>query len=279
LAAKIRAHLDAAKDDKLTAKVTQLKNRLAFYERDLAMEQALKKLDVLMKDKKWEDAHKAADALEKDFGDTRAMARLKTQFEQRRSDIDLQLLAAAVKTRGLFTQDSGENGLIVIEAEHYHLKVDKADHAWVQVAPAGCSGAAAMQAQPNTGAVIESGVVGKAPRLDYRINISKPGWFHLWIRGIGATGDDDSCHAGLDGVLVPTCAEIVDFDATPTWSKSRAEKRQVASFEIKSAGLHTLNIWMREDGFTIDKLIITRNGNYTVTGEGPAETLQKPPAK
>ena len=38
------------------------------------------------------------------------------------------------------------------------------------------------------------------PRLDYDINFTETGTYRLWVRTAGASGNDDSFHAGLDGV-------------------------------------------------------------------------------
>jgi hypothetical protein len=33
--------------------------------------------------------------------------------------------------------------------------------------------------------------------------------------------------------------------------------------------VHTINVWMREDGFVFDKLVLTTSATYTPTGSGP----------
>ena len=38
-------------------------------------------------------------------------------------------------------------------------------------------------------------------------------------------------------------------------------------FTIDKAGVHTINLWMREDGASIDRLLVTRDGDYVPTGE------------
>ena len=45
-----------------------------------------------------------------------------------------------------------------------------------------------------------------------------------------------------------------------------------STFEVSTAGAHSLHVWMREDGMIVDKVIITSDPNFTPTGEGPAET-------
>ena len=46
----------------------------------------------------------------------------------------------------------------------------------------------------------------------------------------------------------------------------------VAIVNVATTGVHTVNLWMREDGFVADKLVVTTNANFTPTGNGPAES-------
>ncbi|MBK8972140.1 MAG: hypothetical protein IPM37_12490 [Hahellaceae bacterium] len=43
---------------------------------------------------------------------------------------------------------------------------------------------------------------------------------------------------------------------------------------IPSTGLHTVNVWMRESGTIIDRVLLTRDGGFVPSGNGPAETPQ-----
>lgn len=45
-----------------------------------------------------------------------------------------------------------------------------------------------------------------------------------------------------------------------------------ASFSVATTGEHTVNVWRREDGFVVDKIVITTSASYTPTGTGPAES-------
>ena len=49
---------------------------------------------------------------------------------------------------------------------------------------------------------------------------------------------------------------------------------------MAETGLHTLNVWMREDGFALDKLVLTTDGAYAPLGQGPSPsvTVVPPPA-
>ncbi|MEO8429117.1 MAG: hypothetical protein ABI651_18655, partial [Verrucomicrobiota bacterium] len=145
--------------------------------------------------------------------------------------------------------------------------------AWAASSPSGFSGTGALQATPNTGANVNTGYAASSPRLDFPVNFVKTGTHYIWIRGIGLSGSDDSCHVGLDGVEIATSDLISGFGTGWTWSKNTMDGA-VATFNIASAGIHTVNVWMREDGFIIDKLLLAVNSIYTPTGAGPAESLR-----
>ena len=61
---------------------------------------------------------------------------------------------------------------------------------------------------------------------------------------------------------------MTGFGTAWTWSKSTMDG-PVATFNISSTGVHTLNVWMREDGFVFDKLVLTTSSVYTPAGTGP----------
>ncbi len=42
------------------------------------------------------------------------------------------------------------------------------------------------------------------------------------------------------------------------------------TLNIASAGIHTIHVWMREDGFAMDKLVLAQSASYTPSGTGPS---------
>jgi len=44
------------------------------------------------------------------------------------------------------------------------------------------------------------------------------------------------------------------------------------SFNVTAPGINTVNLWMREDGVKVDRLILTQDANYAPSGNGPAES-------
>lgn len=49
----------------------------------------------------------------------------------------------------------------------------------------------------------------------------------------------------------------------------------VATVNVATTGVHVVDVWMREDGFIIDKLVITTDPSFAPTGLGPAESARQ----
>lgn len=173
-----------------------------------------------------------------------------------------------------FVED--KDGLIVIEAERYHNKVDKDPAKWAIVKePAGFSGDGAVEAKPNEDANNNGeDFADISPRLDYKVKFAKAGKYRVWVRGYGKTDSDNSCHVGLDGKAVETSDRIGDFP-TEEWAwYNDTHDNEPAVIEIKEAGTRTLNLFMREDGFVVDKILLSRDDKYFPKEKGPAESRE-----
>ena len=173
-------------------------------------------------------------------------------------------------------QESG--GLVTFEAEHYDARVDQGGSSWTPYAGpvAGASGTA-LEAGPNTGLKVDSNVVGNAPRLDFKVNFSSPGTYYVWLRGEGPDAGSDSVHVGIDGAE-PTTASALTLGGLNEfrWSNIR-QTGGYAAITVATAGVHTVNVWMREDGVVFDKLLLTTSPTYAPTGNGPAESARTNP--
>ena len=188
------------------------------------------------------------------------------------------LVWAAADVGAAIKQDSGPDGIVSIEAEHWDVNIEKPPHIWeftTEVAGfipfEGFSGEGAMQVgpmEPSSHFYYGIGEIDKLPRLDYAIEFVKTGTHYLWMLGYGVDAYGDSCHAGLDGVGI---ADKIGNGKFGNYVWARATQ----TFEIPSAGLHTLNIWMREDGFSFDKVVLTTDANFTPTGHGPEESISE----
>ncbi|MDT8301312.1 MAG: LamG-like jellyroll fold domain-containing protein [Sedimentisphaerales bacterium] len=167
-------------------------------------------------------------------------------------------------------QDTGPDGIVSVEAEDYDANVEVGGHAWVETGPVdGFIGEAGMHA-PNGQGGHSSDYADNSERLEYEIQFEKTGTHYVWILAWGASGTDDSCHVGLDGEATPLSSQMSGgWSGGYAWNNSRYQMPEPSQIDIVTAGLHTLNIWVREDGLIIDKIVLTTNPNYRPSGNGP----------
>lgn len=177
-----------------------------------------------------------------------------------------------------FLQDSGPDGLLVVEAEHAHTNTPQGSHSWVlSTTPAGFSGSGNMTTTPNSGTNHNTNYTTLSPRLDFEVTFVQTGVHYIWVRGWGTTGTDDSVHVGFNGQAIASSDRLSGFTSTWTWSNQTMDG-SVATINVPSPGTHTLNLWMREDGTVVDKLLLTTNASLPPpSGTGPAESQEVTP--
>ena len=158
-------------------------------------------------------------------------------------------------------------GTVVVEAPHAHARLARGGQSWDDVA-----GGAMVQVGPNLGRNVDEGFVGAAPELQYRIKFQTPGTYRVWFRGEAGVGTDDSLHVGLDGAEVAgSRAMTLTAQGRPLWT-NRTMAGGAAVLTVPTAGEHVVNVWMREDGIKLDRLLLTQNPAAVPTGAGPAES-------
>jgi alpha-glucosidase (family GH31 glycosyl hydrolase) len=157
-----------------------------------------------------------------------------------------------------------QDGLLAVEAEHYHRTVMLGGHAWVPITrPHGYADDGALIALPDVEVLRED---RGGPRVEWDVEVEQAGTYNLWIRGHAyGDGDDDSVHTG-DGTVSFTDA------ADWTWARGTI---------ALSAGANTISLWMREDGAILDRFVLTLDASFVPEGEGPPESPRvgdpKPP--
>jgi len=178
----------------------------------------------------------------------------------------------------VFQQSNASNGMLAIEAEQYHNLTDQGGHTWKRVTTTGYSGNGAVQSTPNSGSSVNSGYTTASPRLDYKINFTKSGTHYIWVKGIWPNLSDNSIHIGLDG-LTQTSAESITRTVTSSsyaWTRDRdiLAGGGIATIDIPSAGIHTLNVYMREDGCTLDRIILTKDSSFNPNSTNAANSAR-----
>ncbi|MEM7576548.1 MAG: putative Ig domain-containing protein [Planctomycetota bacterium] len=185
-------------------------------------------------------------------------------------DETLTLTIADVNDAPIVTTHRETGGLVTIEAERFSNRVDRDDgYVWTVQDNANASDGQVVTAlQGGFAGILNPGA--DDPRLDYQVTFETPGTYYVWIRGFGS-GSADSAHIGLNGTQITTQGGISDISGSnPNWG-SRGTGGNTISLDIPAAGDYTLNLWPREDGVSIDKLLLTTDPSYTPSGTGPSD--------
>jgi len=174
-----------------------------------------------------------------------------------------------------FQQDPS-TGLLSIEVENFDTNTPQGSHAWSLLPNGGASGGTAMEATPNSGTNNNTGFESNSPRLDYLVNFTQTGTHYIWVRGRGVTGSDDSLHVGLNNSGQSTSDRVTGFGSAWGWSDATMDVAR-ATIEVTELGEQVLNIWMREDGTQLDKIVLTTDLDLVPSGFGPPQSSQGPP--
>jgi len=147
-----------------------------------------------------------------------------------------------------------QTGTVVFEAEGFATNTPRGAHAWVVTnAPPATSGAV-VQSLPDIGSNITTSISSTSPQLDYPIQFNASGTYFVWVRGYGTGGNDDSAHVGLNGAVGPGIT-LNGVSNVWVWTNG-AQGGGTASISAPSAATHNFSVWMREDGFRIDRIAL-----------------------
>jgi hypothetical protein len=167
----------------------------------------------------------------------------------------------------------GADGIVCLEAEHAAAQTPLSGHTWTRVQlPAGFEGDGALAALPNDGGQWLTDYPATAPRMDFKVDFVKTGAHYVWIRASGDTDKDNSVHLGFDGQAVPTLKDL-GWSATKkfVWSNKQMNGK-TATFTVPAIGAHTINVWCREDGAVVDRIVLTTDSKWGPKGNGPPES-------
>lgn len=145
------------------------------------------------------------------------------------------------------------NGLVVIDAINTIINTPgNAGHTWKATTLNNVLGEPTMdgmEASPNSGA---NAAVGDGPHATYQANIETDGTYYVWVAGLGQAGGDD-VHVGLNGAAQGVVSGL------PTGS---ADWVQMPGSVSMSAGINTVDLWMKQDGAIIFKILLTTNAGF-----------------
>ena len=162
------------------------------------------------------------------------------------------------------------DGMVVMEAENFDSNT-ATSHAWLETtSEADFSGTGAMVSDPNNGTLYKKNAIASSPHMTYDIDFTNTGSYVVWMRVFAAGGGDNTIHGGLNGTPTASKMETTTFGAW-TWINVNT-KNAVQSLGVTAAGVNVFDIWMRHDGMIVDKIVLTTDGGFVPTGQGPAES-------
>lgn len=201
-----------------------------------------------------------------------------------------------------------KDGLLAVEAEHFSRQSLTEARAWhlttSRVTPkvmpdgdpphvGGASGGAYLELLPDTRRSHGDRLVhgenfsnapGRVAVLDYRVHLTSPGRYYVWVRAHSTTTEDNGLHVGIDGTWPASGQRLQWCAGKNQWrweSKQRTQEEHCGVphqiyLDVKEAGEHTIHFSMREDGFEFDKWVMTREKNFErPDGPGPSSPVKE----
>ncbi|MEM7809698.1 MAG: hypothetical protein AAF561_16430, partial [Planctomycetota bacterium] len=153
------------------------------------------------------------------------------------------------------------DGLVTIEATDATARTSAQGREWVDdTRPDAINGSFVFA--PGEG--VNTGGEATGPRLDYDIEFANSGTYYVWLRMTAEDFGSDSVHVGLNGQSVTTNTFGVSGggDDVFTWTDASNSINRRLTVNVPAAGVHTLNIWMREDGVKVDEIRVARSESY-----------------
>ncbi|MBA2938995.1 glycosyl hydrolase 115 family protein [Paenibacillus sp. CGMCC 1.16610] len=153
-----------------------------------------------------------------------------------------------------------KNGKVSIEAEmasensDYAKVIAKSGNSW-RITQSDTGYAMRL---PDLGGQVSNAadLVSKSPEMQFKVKFSTPGTYNVWMRTRVIDDASDSIYGGIDGKYT-----TASFDTSQLFSYDRDEKwlwpRRNGVITVTAAGEHTINVWMREDGISVDRIYLT----------------------
>lgn len=195
-------------------------------------------------------------------GDRNGRRRWESRVNGNRLDLGpVDTSRGSIVDAGLHGQPAG---LLVLEAEQFDASEPTEEQAWeMRTDRPGYEGAGAVVAGPDRKRVVESPGRGASPGLVYGVRFDEPGTYYVWVRVWADGTEDNSLHIGLDGVPQRSALRIeTQRYKRWQWTNDVRGRRGGATLDVERPGLHSLHLWMREDGLYVDQILLTRDPDF-----------------
>jgi hypothetical protein len=157
-------------------------------------------------------------------------------------------------------------GWFALEAEEPDTNISRNGQSWSVLSQlSNYSGSGYLKIGLDQDILYPESEVNTAPEVQYDLDVTITGTYHLWLRGSGANGAGDSIHAALAPLGQSPGDKVSMSGFWPNqwnWTQQTLTG-PLATVNVDTPGPHILYIWPREDGVRLDRLILTTDGNYT----------------
>lgn len=117
-----------------------------------------------------------------------------------------------------------------------------------------------MKGEPNNGFSFNSinppQYISSSPELRYNVYIPQSATYRIWVCGHGANSNDDLVHLGYNNGALSSTIQLTGW-GTPGWSWRSIRTNNTVPTFAGATGDRTVNVWMGEDGFNIDRIVLT----------------------
>lgn len=166
--------------------------------------------------------------------------------------------------------ESRANSPIIIEPVMFAQRYQpRSNHYWFCYSDINHTTECAMAGVPNNASGWDPLVPSQSPELRYAsVSVPASGTYTIWVCGWGGAYDDDSLHMGYVDALQSTSDRITGFHPN-RWVWSNITMDLVGGVYqparvTAGEGDRVFNIWMREDGLRIDRILLTRSSTFPI---------------
>ena len=159
-------------------------------------------------------------------------------------------------------------GIALIQAEQPSTNtprsINSVAYSWtLATGVAGFTGTGFMEAGPSDGTSVTGAWSATSPELQYSVTFANPGTYYVWMRAFAETAENASVYIGLNGASpVQATLSAPQYNAWK-WTNTGGGSTTPEAITVPAAGTYTFNVWMNDAGFRFDRIILTRNPNYT----------------
>ena len=200
-------------------------------------------------------------------------------------------IAKILKETKLFVE---KEGILKIEAEEYHYKNNNSTKRnWIvrslndkissRLSKTNYSktaiGNSYIEAVPDTRVTHDDELIlgenffpiaGTGGIISYKIKINNPGKYYVWVNAFSTGTEDNGIHVGVNEQWQESGARIQWCAGKNKWTWSSAQrmpdnhcgKEKTIYLNFNKSGDYIISFSMREDGFKMDRFILSKNSNF-----------------